>query len=117
MPLLLLLALQAPGSSQDIDNAVGAPMTKSGPGSAGERVRRLRHVPLATRFRSTIQFQSTGFGAAGLAAAEVSKGSWSDLVRKRLLDPLDMKATRTSFPDAARSGELATGHRLGEPLP
>jgi CubicO group peptidase (beta-lactamase class C family) len=82
-----------------------------------EAVRRLRHLPLAKPFRTALQYQSTAFAAAGLAAAEASKAPWSDLVRKRLLTPLGMNATGTSYAEAASRGDLAIGHREGAALP
>src|SRR5262245_25267407 len=81
------------------------------PWSPEEAIRRLRHVPLSMPFRTALQYQSTAVAAAGLAAAKASGTSWSDLVRKRLLTPLGMKSTCTSFPEALKSGVLATGHR------
>lgn len=77
-----------------------------------EAVRRLRHLPLAKPFRTALQYQSTAFAAAGLAAAEAAKTPWRDLVRERLLEPLGMKATCTSYAEARKSGDLAQPHRL-----
>ncbi|MFO0842383.1 MAG: serine hydrolase domain-containing protein [Gemmataceae bacterium] len=76
-----------------------------------EAVRRLRYLPLSKPFRTTLQYQSTAFAAAGLAAASAAKMSWSDLVRKRLLDPLGMKATYTTFAEAFKTGDIAEPHR------
>jgi CubicO group peptidase (beta-lactamase class C family) len=77
-----------------------------------EAVRRLRHLPLSKPFRTTLQYQSTAFAAAGLAAADASKTSWSDLIRKRLLTPLGMKATCTSAPEMLKAEDYALPNRL-----
>jgi CubicO group peptidase (beta-lactamase class C family) len=87
------------------------------PWSPEEAVRRLRHLPMARPFRTALQYQSTAVAAAGLAAAKAAGTSWSDLVRKRLLTPLGMKSTRTSYAEALKSEHLATGHRDGAALP
>jgi CubicO group peptidase (beta-lactamase class C family) len=77
-----------------------------------EAVCRLRHLPLSKPFRTTLQYQSTAFAAAGLAAAHASKLSWSDLVRKRLLNPLGMKATCTCAPEMFKVEDYARPYRL-----
>lgn len=77
-----------------------------------EGVRRLRHLPMTEPFRTTVRYQSSAFAAAGLAAAAVEKTSWSELVKRRLLAPLGMKGTYTSYPEAMKGGGMATGHRL-----
>ncbi len=79
-----------------------------------EAVRRLRYLPLERPFRTSVQYQSTAFAAAGLAAERVTGRSWSQLVQERLLGPLQMTATKTSYPEAHKTGQLARGHLDGE---
>jgi CubicO group peptidase (beta-lactamase class C family) len=90
------------------------------PWSPEEAVRRLRFLPLARPFRTALQYQSTAFTAAGLAAASAAGCPWTELVRKRLLAPLGMTATCLSYPEAARSADLASPHaldRAGDAVP
>lgn len=82
------------------------------PWSPEEAVRRLRHLPLSRPFRTTLQYQSTTFAAAGLAAARAAGTSWPDLVRNRLLRPLDMPSTCLSDAEAARADNRASPHRM-----
>jgi CubicO group peptidase (beta-lactamase class C family) len=95
------------------------------PWTQEERIRRFAHLPLDKPFRTTFQYQSTMFTVAGLAAAKASGMSWAEFVQKRLLDPLDMKATYfttkeiTKVPDKASPYTLDVEKRLQlmEPYP
>jgi CubicO group peptidase (beta-lactamase class C family) len=51
------------------------------------------------------------FGAAGKAAGDAAGTSWQDLVQKRILDPLEMKSSRCTYP--GDMVELAQPHRNG----
>jgi CubicO group peptidase (beta-lactamase class C family) len=95
-----------------------------------ERIRRFGLLPLDKPFRTTFQYQSTMFTVAGLAVAKASGMPWADFVQKRLLDPLDMKATyftTTAIAEIANkanphclpphSGEGGERPRLMEPYP
>lgn len=82
------------------------------PWSPEEAVRRLRHLPLAKPFRTTLQYQSTTFAAAGLAAAAADGRSWSEMIEQRLLKPLDLKATLLNDTAAARVADRATPHKI-----
>ncbi|HWW61926.1 MAG TPA: serine hydrolase domain-containing protein, partial [Thermoanaerobaculia bacterium] len=70
-----------------------------------ELIRGLAHIPLAKPFRSGYQYQHTTYIAAGEIAGRVAGTSWADVVRARILEPLDM--TRTTF-----TGDEAIGHRF-----
>ena len=88
------------------------------PWTQEERIRRFGRLPLDKPFRTTFQYQSTMFTVAGLAVAKASGMSWADFVRKRLLDPLDMKATRFTTTAIAEISDRASPHRLdGERKP
>jgi CubicO group peptidase (beta-lactamase class C family) len=81
-------------------------------------VRRAGRLPLEKPFRKAFQYQSTMFTAAGLAVAAASGTSWSEFVRKRLLDPLEMSHVVFSTADACKAADHAFPHRLdsrGEP--
>ena len=83
-----------------------------------ETVRRVAKLPLDKPFRTAVQYQSTMFTAAGLAAAEADRCSWAQLIQKRLLDPLGMKDTRLNSADTLKMADVATGHlldRIGDP--
>lgn len=82
------------------------------PWTQEERIRRFAHLPLDKPFRTTFQYQSTMFTVAGLAVASASGMSWSDFVQKRLLDPLDMKATRFTTTALAEVADKASPYRL-----
>jgi CubicO group peptidase (beta-lactamase class C family) len=76
-----------------------------------EAVRRVGLLPLSHPFRTTFQYQSTMFTAAGLALASAAKSSWADFIEKRLFAPLGMKTAGCSTA-ALKSEDRATGHRL-----
>jgi CubicO group peptidase (beta-lactamase class C family) len=83
-----------------------------------EVVRRAGRLPVDRPFRKSFQYQSTMFTAAGLAVAAASGSSWSEFVRKRLLDPLEISKVVFSTADARKAADHAFPHRLdgrGEP--
>jgi CubicO group peptidase (beta-lactamase class C family) len=84
------------------------------PWTQEERIRRFAHLPLDKPFRTTFQYQSTMFTVAGLAVAKASGLSWADFVQKRLLDPLDMKATYFTTTAIAKIPDKASPHHLDE---
>jgi len=78
-----------------------------------EAVRRVGRLPLDRPFRTTFQYQTTMFTAAGLAVASASKTSWADLIEKRLFAPLGMK-TAGCTTRAFKSDDRTSGHRLDD---
>jgi CubicO group peptidase (beta-lactamase class C family) len=76
-----------------------------------ERVRRLAFLPVDRPFRASFHYQSSMFTAAGLAAAAAGKASWADLVRKRILDPLEMTGVVLTSPEAEKAADHASPHR------
>ncbi len=62
---------------------------------------RLRYLKPAVSFREISQYSNPSYFTAGEVAAAASGISWNDLVRKRLLVPLDMKRSGTSVHDLA----------------
>jgi CubicO group peptidase (beta-lactamase class C family) len=82
------------------------------PWTQEEIIRRVSLLPLDKPFRTTFQYQSTMFTVAGFAAAKASSTTWEDLVRKRLLDPLDMKATQFTTKAIEKFADKASPHRL-----
>lgn len=82
------------------------------PWTQEEIIRRVGRLPLDKPFRTTFQYQSTMFTVAGFAVAKASATTWADFVQKRLLDPLDMKATRFTTKAIAEIADKAGPHRL-----
>jgi CubicO group peptidase (beta-lactamase class C family) len=78
-----------------------------------ELVRRVGLLPLDQPFRTTFQYQSTMFTAAGLAAGAAAKTTWADLVRQRLLVPLEMTGASLTTTEAEKTADRAMPHRPG----
>jgi CubicO group peptidase (beta-lactamase class C family) len=78
-----------------------------------EVVRRAGLLPLDKPFRTAFQYQSTMFTAAGLAAAAAAKTTWADLVRRRILDPLEMTGASLTTTEAEKAPDRAMPHRPG----
>jgi CubicO group peptidase (beta-lactamase class C family) len=83
------------------------------PWNLEERIRRAGKLDLALPFRSSFRYQVVLFGAAGVAVGNASGSTWQDFVRRRILDPLEMKATTCTFPAGHPKLELASPHRKG----
>ncbi len=82
------------------------------PWTQKERIRRFAHLALDKPFRTTFQYQSTMFTVAGLAVAKASSMSWAEFVQKRLLDPLDMKATYFTTKETTNVSDKASPYTL-----
>ncbi len=80
------------------------------PWSQDELIRRVGHLPLSRPFRTTMQYQSIMFIAAGKAAANAAGKPWGDLVEERILKPLGMKTAGVRTTDAARLTDRAVPH-------
>jgi CubicO group peptidase (beta-lactamase class C family) len=74
-------------------------------------IRRAGRLPLKHSFRSTFQYQSTMFAAAGACVEAASGLPWEQFIQKRLLDPLGMTATCFTSTAAERSPDHASPHR------
>ena len=83
------------------------------PWTPEEVVRKMALVKPDRPFRSSFQYQSTMFTAAGLAVGKAAKTSWADFVQRRMLDPLDMKATTLTTAAAEKVPDHASPHRPG----
>jgi CubicO group peptidase (beta-lactamase class C family) len=75
-----------------------------------EAIRRIGHVKLDKPFRGAFQYQSTMFTTAGYGVGVASNSTWKDFVKARILDPLEMKATVFTTPEAERF-DHALAHR------
>jgi CubicO group peptidase (beta-lactamase class C family) len=74
-----------------------------------QRIRKIGKVELEDSFRSRFSYQAILFGTAGYAAGAAAGTDWADVVQKRILGPLEMKASCPVFPKGA--AELAMPHR------
>jgi CubicO group peptidase (beta-lactamase class C family) len=81
------------------------------PWSQEEIIRKIGLVKPDFPFRSTFHYQTTMFQTAGLAAGLAANSSWEELVRHRLVEPLEMKSTTFTTPEALRNADHATPHR------
>lgn len=83
-----------------------------GPFQREELIRRLALLEPSKSFRSTMQYQSIMYTAAGHLAETVMGQPWEVLVTKRLLEPLKMKATTFTTTEAMKSTDKASPHHL-----
>jgi CubicO group peptidase (beta-lactamase class C family) len=71
---------------------------------------RLRHVPLATSFRTQWAYTNSAFSAPAFAAARVAGKSWPDLAAEKLFRPLGMKSTSFRSADYRAAADRARIH-------
>ncbi len=76
-----------------------------------EIIRRVGKAPVKNPFRSTFQYQSTMFAAAGAALEATSGKKWEDFVKKRIFDPLGMANTHFTTTAALGFPDRASPHR------
>jgi CubicO group peptidase (beta-lactamase class C family) len=81
-----------------------------GPFRREELIKRLAFLAPAKSFRSTMQYQSMMYTAAGLLAETVMGQRWETLISKRLLEPLQMKATTFTTAEAIQAADVANPH-------
>jgi CubicO group peptidase (beta-lactamase class C family) len=77
-----------------------------------EVVRRAGRLPFERPFRTSFQYQSVLYAAAGLAASKAAGESWDVLVQRRLFEPLGMTSARCTTPAPEQALDRATPHRL-----
>lgn len=76
-----------------------------------EIARRLRHVPLATSFRSAYAYDNVLYLVAGEVIEAVSGQTWEDFVAERILAQVGMTASTVRHSDAEAAGaNVATPH-------
>lgn len=83
------------------------------PGSTYDRkeiVRRLRHVPLATSFRSAYAYDNVLYLVAGELIEAVSGKTWEVFVEERILVPVGMAHSSVRHSDAGGRGNVAGTH-------
>ena len=70
-------------------------------------------LPLEYQFRSGYRYNSITFMAAGRVAEKCGKKTWEELVRERLVEPLEMKGV-TFTTDFPKGMDRALGHRVSK---
>jgi len=82
--------------------------------SRAEIVRRLRFVPLEYSFRERYAYDNILYVVAGEVIARVSGMSWDEFLRRRIFEPLGMRATVTSVRALKEGGDVAYPHAKDE---
>jgi CubicO group peptidase (beta-lactamase class C family) len=75
-----------------------------------EIARRLRHIPLATSFRSAYAYDNVLYLIAGEVIEAVSGRSWEDFVEQRILDRIGMQNAAVRHSAALQGGNVASTH-------
>ena len=78
--------------------------------SRAEIVRRLRHIKPSTSFRSRYAYDNVLYPVAGEVIRAVSGKSWEEFVTERILTPLGMTSTVTTFPGLMANPNRVTSH-------
>jgi CubicO group peptidase (beta-lactamase class C family) len=81
------------------------------PWERDEIIRRIGKARPKHPFRSTFQYQSTMFAAAGAALEAISTKKWDEFVQKRIFDPLGMTASCFTTAAAEQAPDRARPHR------
>jgi CubicO group peptidase (beta-lactamase class C family) len=72
--------------------------------------RRLRHLPLATSFRSAYAYDNVLYTVAGEVIEEIAGQSWEDFVTTRILTPIGMTSSNVRHSDVSTGGNIAATH-------
>ncbi len=80
------------------------------PMSMPEMIRRLRYVPPATSFRSTMEYQNVTYAIGGEIVARVSGMPWDAFIRQRILTPLGMNETEPLVASIVGKPNVAVPH-------
>jgi CubicO group peptidase (beta-lactamase class C family) len=81
------------------------------PWTQEESIRRIGQLKPDRPFRTTFQYQSVMFTAAGHAVATAAKCPWADFVQKRIFDPLEMTGATFTTTAAEKAADHASAHR------
>jgi len=81
-------------------------------------IRSLRTAPITLSFRSDFTYTNITHLAAGeILARKAGQGSWADVVKAGILDPLGMTATSATADAIAQAPDHAMGHRVDKDAP
>jgi CubicO group peptidase (beta-lactamase class C family) len=75
-----------------------------------EIMRRIPHLPPAEPLRQKWIYNNLMFVSAAAAAERATGSSWEELVRSRILDPLEMKRTNFHIDELINDQDHATGY-------
>ncbi|KLD65839.1 serine hydrolase [Dyella japonica] len=78
--------------------------------STKEVVQRLRHVPLATSFRSAYAYDNILFAVATLVIEQVSGQSYADFISQRIFAPVGMDESLVDMTQLKSGMDVAMGH-------
>jgi CubicO group peptidase (beta-lactamase class C family) len=82
---------------------------------------RLQYLEPNKDFRAVWQYQNLMFMTAGYLIGEVLGTTWEDFMKKRILEPLEMKETNLSVSDSQKAPDFALPYREKkdqiEPIP
>jgi CubicO group peptidase (beta-lactamase class C family) len=76
-----------------------------------ESIRRVGRVKLDHPFRTTFDYQSITFAAAGRAVGTAAQTTWAEFVRRRLFEPLGMAHACCTTDGAEKASDRASPHR------
>jgi CubicO group peptidase (beta-lactamase class C family) len=77
------------------------------PLSRKELFERLRHLEPSRPLHSKYQYNNLMFMTAGVLIERVSGSTWEEFVRRRILDPLGMKASNFSVTDSQKASDFS----------
>ena len=80
------------------------------PPTQAELLARLRFLPASADFRTTYQYNNLMFVAAGMLGAHVGGGAWEALLRKRVLEPLELGEIAANYEEVKGRAELAVSY-------
>ena len=75
-----------------------------------EIARRLRHIPLATSFRSAYAYDNVLYTVAGELIQEISGLPWEQFIQTRILDRVGMRGATVRHSDQGGGDNVATPH-------
>lgn len=79
-----------------------------------EIIERVAKAELLNPFRSTWNYSNISFLAAGMAAGNAAGSDWDTAVRERILEPLGMTSTNTTYADAMADPLMSKGYLWDE---
>lgn len=63
-------------------------------------------------FRTTYGYCNEGYSVAGMCIEKISGKNWQELLKERILTPLEMDRTVTSVPEMSKASNACTGYTL-----
>lgn len=78
-----------------------------------ELIKRWGRGKPSSSFRSTWEYSNVPFTTAGVIAAKAMKSDWAAAARKRIFDPLGMRASSATAKEGQAASDHATPHYFG----